>query len=66
MGLTANIKWTVIGGINLILVLASIGSIGFGSYLIHKFSGVKALETKSFGLSAPLWLIVLGIRSSKK
>ena len=66
MGLTANIKWTVIGGINFLLVLASIGSVSFGSYLINKFSGVEALKTKSFGLSAPLWLIVLGMKYGRK
>ena len=62
MALSADIfKWTVLGGINLLLFLASIGSIVFGSYLIIlKDKAGEDFQMTQFGFSAPVWFIVLG------
>ena len=63
MALSSDIfKWTVLGGINLLLFLASIGSIAFGSYsIILKDKAGEDFQMTEFGFSAPVWFIVLGI-----
>jgi len=61
MGLFAvGFKWTVIGGINFFLCLASIGLITFGGILSNKLPGSLELGG-TMGLKAPIYLIIIGV-----